>query len=97
MTIIQRPVQRGWSTPLHRASERGRVNVARLLIEHGADVSAKDKEQPTPLHWALKLSHADLAKLLIEHVADISAKDEYGHTPLQWASFGGHGPCLLHE
>jgi len=73
------------------------VNVARLLIEHGADVSAKDKEQSTPLHWALKLSHADLAKLLIEHVADISAKDEYGHTPLQWASFGGHGPCLLHE
>ena len=30
------------STPLHRASEWGRMEVARFLIEHGADAAAQD-------------------------------------------------------
>ena len=31
-------------TPLHRAAERRWIEIARLLIEHGADVEVKDDE-----------------------------------------------------
>lgn len=29
------------ATPLHRASGRGQVDLVRLLVEHGADVTAQ--------------------------------------------------------
>lgn len=27
-------------------------NITKLLIEYGADINAKDKEEWTPLHWS---------------------------------------------
>jgi ankyrin repeat protein len=33
------------STPLHLASQQGNAEVARILVEYGADVSAKNKER----------------------------------------------------
>ena len=38
-------------TPLHLASERGRVDVAQMLVERSANVSAQAKDRSTPLHW----------------------------------------------
>ena len=32
-------------TPLHAASSHGQVEVARMLIEHGADVTARSEER----------------------------------------------------
>ena len=40
------------STPLHLASSPGVPEIARLLIEHGADVTARDRRHRTPLHLA---------------------------------------------
>jgi len=40
----------GW-TPLHFASKEDNIEIAKLLIEKGADVGAK-VDGWTPLHWA---------------------------------------------
>ena len=48
-------------TPLHVASENGSLEVARLLIDHGADIGAKDNEGRTPFQVA---SGSDMAELL---------------------------------
>jgi ankyrin repeat protein len=45
--------------------------VARLLIEHGADIEAKDNEGGnTPLHWAVDKNSLDVARLLIDSGAN---------------------------
>jgi Ankyrin repeats (many copies)/Ankyrin repeats (3 copies) len=53
-------------SPLHRASEHGRIEMARLLIEGGASVDMQDKQGRTPLDVA---SGEQVRKLLLEHGA----------------------------
>jgi len=60
-------------TPLHLASRYGHVDLARMLVEHGADVSAQEEDGWTALHWASDYGHVDLAQMLVEHGADVSA------------------------
>jgi ankyrin repeat protein len=80
----------GGETPLHLNSRVGYVDVARLLIELGADLAAQGERGSTPLHRASEWGHADLARFLIEHGADVAAQDRDGPTPLHRASSRGH-------
>ena len=77
------------STPLHLALQRGHMEVARLLVELGADATAQDNQGWTPLHWAAKEGSMDLAYLLIVQGADVTAQDNDGWTPLHWAMLRG--------
>ena len=77
------------STPLHLASERGHLDLARLLVEHGANVAAQDQDESTPLHLASEGGRLDLARLLVEHGANVAAQDQDGSTPLRLASKWG--------
>ena len=80
----------GEETSLHLTSREGHVQVARLLIEHGADPAAKSKDGTTPLHRASEEGQMDVALLLIEHGADAAAQGKNGTTPLHRASERGH-------
>lgn len=62
---------------LHEAVRYGHVEIARLLVQHGADVnSGAETGDPTPLHRALAAPEPDLdmVRLLIEHGADVNAQ-----------------------
>ena len=74
------------SSPLHLASSNDFPEIARLLIEHGADVTSRDGIRSTPLHWASSNSSPKIARLLIEHGADLNARDRSRSTPLHLAS-----------
>ena len=69
-------------TPLYYAVDSNDVEFARFLINHGADVNAKDYFGFTPLHEAIVRGSYDVAKLLIEKGAKVNSKDQYGYTPL---------------
>ena len=58
-------------TALHIAAEEGNVELARLLVYHGANLNALDKNiLSTPLVWAVVHGRRDVAKLLLESGAD---------------------------
>jgi ankyrin repeat protein len=69
--------------------ENEHVAVAKLLIEKGADVNAKDKYDIPPLHKALEKGLVDIAKLLIDKGADINAKCKHDRTSLHFAAYNG--------
>lgn len=62
------------------------TGLVRLLLENGADASAKDKQGATPLHYAAIKGREEIALLLLSHGAEVSAKDNAGSTPLQFAT-----------
>lgn len=69
--------------PLHRLQND--VEIARLLIEHGAGVKQKGVGDNTLLHWCAERGSDDVAALLIELGADPNAKNEIDESPLHLA------------
>lgn len=63
-----------------------KIDTVRLLIKHGADVSAQDKTYSTPLHLAAFSGSAETVSLLLEHGADVNVLDGSHKTPLHLAS-----------
>jgi ankyrin repeat protein len=75
----------GGMTPLLYAARDGRIDIARILLDAGADVNLADANGITPLISAITNNHPDTARFLIDRGADITAADWYGRTPL-WAA-----------
>jgi ankyrin repeat protein len=80
--------------PLHLAVLEGDTAMLRLLLEHGADASARGMNWQTPLHTALfegpMPNVEESVTILLEHGARIDARDAFGGaTPLHYAvSYG---------
>lgn len=86
----------GWFTPLMTAITKGDTEIAKILIEKGADVNAvfADARTPypesrTPLMFAAQKGNAEIARLLILKGADINAMSYQGGTALSFAEAAG--------
>ena len=77
------------NTALHAALAARAWEVARLLLERGADVRLRDSEGSTPLHGAAAGGSADLAEQILARGADVNARDNAGKTPLTRAEEHG--------
>ena len=60
----------------------GKTDLAALLLKHGADINAQNKDQNTPLHLAGWYKHKSIIELLVEQGAEIDLKEYRGATPL---------------
>jgi ankyrin repeat protein len=74
------------NTPLHAATAGGHADIALLLIDRGADVTARDSGGHTPLHIAAENGLADVVRSLLAHGADPYAVDAEDRTPLARAA-----------
>jgi len=78
----------GW-TPLIHAVNEGCFNNVTCLLEHNANVEAKDNDGRTPLICAARNGNICVVKHLIEHNANMDAKDNDGNNALQHARIPG--------
>jgi ankyrin repeat protein len=69
-------------TLLMYANEDRLYEIAKCLIESGADVNAKDENNKTPLHLASQNKAFLIIKLLIENDAQVNTQDNNGNTAL---------------
>jgi ankyrin repeat protein len=70
-------------TPLHAASRRGHVNVAKVLLDYGADVNAQDSYDQTPLFLASCHEHIEFMRFVLKHGANVNVQTNYTYrTPL---------------
>ena len=82
-------------TPLHKAAEDGRVDVAQSLIAMGVDVNARDNESWTPLHYAARWPSNDLmVGILLFYGADSSIMNRFGMTPCDLAVSRNYRPIV---
>jgi ferric-dicitrate binding protein FerR (iron transport regulator) len=72
------------ATPLHLAVLADQREIAEFLIQKGANLGAraKDEHGGTPLHWAAALGRTEMARRLMAAGADVNARDNHGFTPL---------------
>jgi len=72
--------------PLHSAIANKRTEIARLLLDHGADVDATQADDFTPLHEAAQNGLLDVTQWLLERGANVNPRlSSNGKTPLALA------------
>jgi ankyrin repeat protein len=72
-------------TPLAEAVENGKAKDVKLLLDHGADVNARDESGKSALMYSVYGAGDDdkeKVRLLLDHGADVKATDIYGYTAL---------------
>jgi uncharacterized protein len=71
--------------PLHAAVSAKHLAIAKLLLDHFADVNAKQQKDFTPLHGAAHNGDMEMVTLLLKFGADKNAVTSEGKTPLDLA------------
>lgn len=64
------------------AAAFGHADVAKALIEAGAEINVHNKSGSTPLHLAAFLCYPEIVQALVDAGADLEAKDNQGGRPV---------------
>jgi ankyrin repeat protein len=77
-------------TPLHWACMRAHWDVARYLIEEGADLNVVGGDGGTQINWAVHHDNVEIVKLMIEKGAKLNIQNQWGMTELHTAIWRGN-------
>lgn len=78
------------ATALHAAVLRGNLKGARILLDAGANIEAREMRGQTPLHWAARKGDMRMIDFLVSRGADVNACDDRQKTPLRMSAKKGH-------
>ncbi|XP_054461988.1 histone-lysine N-methyltransferase EHMT2 isoform X1 [Anoplopoma fimbria] len=89
----------GW-TPIIWSAEHKHVDVIKVLLNRGADVTISDKSPPSLqelnvcLHWAAYAGNVDIAELVLNSGCSLASVNMHGDTPLHIAAREGYLECV---
>jgi len=73
----------GGLTPLHHAIKEGHMELARFLIDHGADLEAKERKWDyTPLLYAVQFGNTEIVEVLVNKGVDVNYTPKMDYSPL---------------
>ena len=81
-------------TVLMLAVGLGRNRIARLLLERGADVHARDRSGATAVHIGADFGNVEMIVALAAAGGDLNAADDDGFTPVYMAAQAGHAETV---
>ncbi|SAL27717.1 ankyrin repeat domain-containing protein [Caballeronia humi] len=86
-------------TALSLASEKGEISNIQQLVQHGADISAKDGRGLDALSYAIINEHPEVVSYLLKHGADANSANGSGITALIISATVGNNEIVknLHE
>ncbi|XP_072331617.1 histone-lysine N-methyltransferase EHMT2 isoform X3 [Scyliorhinus torazame] len=84
----------GW-TPVIWAAEHKHIEIIKLLLGRGANVTLKDNEENICLHWAAFAGSSDIAEVLLNARCDLHAVNMHGDTPLHIAARENFYDCVI--
>ena len=73
------------SSPLHEAVRADDIELARFLLEIGADVNSLNAYNTTALMYAVKYSSADMVRLILSFNPDLDQRSFIGTAAVHWA------------
>jgi ankyrin repeat protein len=82
---VARAIRNAEGTALGDIAARGSAEMARILLDAGARVDARQMNWTTPLMLAATAGNAPVVRLLLEAGADVHARDATGQTALDLA------------
>ncbi len=74
--------------PLHSAAAISQIGIVNILLQHGANINAKQSSGVTALHSAAHNGAVEIVKLLLQNGADKEAKTKDGKSVLAFAKEG---------
>jgi ankyrin repeat protein len=75
--------------PIHSAVAGNYTDIARMLVNAGAQVNVKQQAGSTPLHSAAQNGNTEILILLLEHGAEVNTRMEGGKLPADLAKEKG--------
>jgi hypothetical protein len=77
-------------TALHWACMRAHWDIAKYLIEKGADLNVVGGDGGTQINWAVHHDNVDIIKTLIDRGAKLNIRNQWGMTELHTAVWRGN-------
>lgn len=82
-------------TPLMHAAYKGKTDMCRLLLRHGANVNCNEHEHGyTALMFAGLSGNKEITRVMLEAGADTDVVNSVGRTAAQMAAFVGQHDCV---
>lgn len=82
-----------WNS-LHRASYKGAIKAAELLLASGADINSTDAWGKTALHLAAEMGRLSLCRSLIAQGIDVNRRNKNNQTALHYAARDGYAQVV---
>jgi len=71
------------------------MQIVKILVEKGIDISKKNSEDLTPLMLSCKLGYIEIAEILLGNKANLHESNILGETSLKLAQKFGHENLVL--